>query len=211
MDSTSPIDKDTFDIITNEFDAAHIPRMTGLQFYESEVYGHCMGFQMIYEGHTENQFIVLDTNNNICRTTSIVLSENQYISDVQVGSTDVDSKSISLLFATNDGQEEHCGTYSDNYRSLIAQGDEKQANALLYLAAQIDGKTTEENYLVELEAIYIDLNDLTSDMVAEFMAKSGATFADPLEGYVDVEGSLQAHLYNHEVSSYIDANILDMT
>jgi hypothetical protein len=166
---------------------------------------------MIYEGHTENQFIVLDTNNNICKTTSIVLSENQYISDVQVGSTDVDSKSISLLFATNDGQEEHCGTYSDDYRSLIAQGDEKQANALLYLAAQIDGKTTEENYLVELEAIYIDLNDLTSDMVAEFMAKSGATFADPLEGYVDVEGSLQAHLYNHEVSSYIDANILNMT
>ena len=43
----------------------------------------------------------------------------------------------------------------------------------MYLAAQIDGKTTGENYLVEVEAIYVDLNDLTDDMVEEFMAKSG--------------------------------------
>jgi hypothetical protein len=105
------------------FDASTLPRLTGIQFYESEFLGHCLGFQIVYDGYTDNQFLFLDVDSNICETTDMVATTDQYIVDILVGQYAEYDYSLSIIFVTNDGHEEKCGPVKESYTSLIPQSD----------------------------------------------------------------------------------------
>lgn len=49
-----------YSFIASAYGSVDIPRLTGIQFYESEYLGLCMGFQLIYHDISDTTFIYLD-------------------------------------------------------------------------------------------------------------------------------------------------------
>ena len=121
-------------VITTAYGTADIPRLTGIQFYESELFGLCMGFQLIYADISDTTFIYLDQSNAVCTTTDITLGSDTYITDVQVSSASIDSRySLQVKFTTNGNDEYTCGVGDDNFVPLIPN-DESTNNVLLYFS-----------------------------------------------------------------------------
>ena len=89
-----------------------IPKITKIQFYESEILETCAGFQLVYHDYTANTFVYFDPETNICETTTIDIGANQYLADIEVAEdiTDTGKESIRVKFVLNDGSEFECGT-----------------------------------------------------------------------------------------------------
>lgn len=121
---------------------------------------------------------------------------------------------ISIKFVINDGTEEFCGPVGSSYISLIPQDDSSAENTLVYLAASVRDNVQaadgEAFYLSAITAYYLDLNLLSSTQKTDYLAKTGGTFTDPLDGVTPSDSSWLDHRdadrFWHNLSASLDGN-----
>lgn len=89
----------------------------------------------------------------------------------------------------------------------MTQTSDTAQNVLIYLrVGRYDGASASEdsyypeNYVIMVEASYVDADTLYPHEVQNFLTRTGATFVDPAADYVDVDGSVPDHLMIDEIT-----------